>query len=164
MDYIKNKKDGFLKKEYDVTKNGIEEVFENKSLWGRVLNDVKKNFYWEYEEATAIHISLNHKLFYDEIYKYLIDKYELEDNLVKCLIDYQIVRIQHPNQEYPFTAKFDYNIHEVLLGSTKIVKNGGHVLKVHGKKYDDVYDWAKKCFWWGKRASLFQTKVEAVNE
>ena len=164
MDYIKNKKDGFLKKEYDVTKNGIEEVFENKSLWGRVLNDVKKNFYWEYEEATAIHISLNHKLFYDEIYKYLIDKYELEDNLVKCLIDYQIVRIQHPNQEYPFTTKLDYNIHEVLLGNTKIVKNGGHVLKVHGKKYDDVYDWAKKCFWWGKRAQLFQTKVEAVNE
>ena len=85
-------------------------------------------------------------------------------NLVKCLIDYQIVRIQHPNQEYPFTTKLDYNIHEVLLGNTKIVKNGGHVLKVHGKKYDDVYDWAKKCFWWGKRASLFQTKVEVVNE
>jgi len=164
MDYIKNNKGGFLKKEYDVTKNGIEEVFENESLWGRVLNDVKKNFHWEYEEATAIHISLNHKLFYEEIYKYLIDKYELEDNLVKCLIDYQIIRIQHPNQEYPFTTKLDYNIHEILLGDTKIVKNGGHVLRVNGENYDDVYDWAKKCFWWGKRAQLFQTKVEIVYE
>ena len=69
MDFSKNSpKSFFLKNELIETKKSLEIYLNCKGGLGRVVNDVRKNFAWDFEEATAINIILNNKnLFYDEI-------------------------------------------------------------------------------------------------
>ena len=157
-EWIKDNPDTILGKEYDETYSGIKNVLNQDSLWGRVISQAKKNFYWEFEEASAIVAMLNVDIFYEELSLYL-QKYNLEAEVLDSLLKYQSLRIQRPDEETLTSVQLDYNIHHVVQLREKEISKGAYRLDIEGDKFDSVYDWAKKCFWWGKRAALFKTRV-----
>ena len=55
MEFCKNPKNKFFNKELLETKESIDKVIECKGPWGRVVPDVRENFAWDFEEATAQH-------------------------------------------------------------------------------------------------------------
>ena len=63
-----------LYKEYHVTMRLLKKVFERKIPWGRKVSDVS-DIYWEYEEATGLHIAKDKNRFYNEILDFLDDTY-----------------------------------------------------------------------------------------
>ena len=63
-----------LYKEYNITKRLLRKTLDRQIPWGRKVPDVS-NIYWEYEEATAIHIAKQKKRFYGEIEDYLKEEY-----------------------------------------------------------------------------------------
>ena len=63
-----------LHEEYYETGNFLENVFKNKIPWGRKVKGAS-DIYWEYEEATCIHIAKNKKRFYNEIGDFLENTY-----------------------------------------------------------------------------------------
>ena len=63
-----------LYKEYHVTMRLLKKVFERKIPWGRKVSDVS-GIYWEYEEATGLHIAKDKERFYNEIKDFLENTY-----------------------------------------------------------------------------------------
>ena len=71
MKFIKNpKKSKFLHKEYQDTLKAVNKVLKCKGPWGRSVDQIRKNFAWDFEEATAINIILNREKFNKDIYKF----------------------------------------------------------------------------------------------
>jgi radical SAM superfamily enzyme YgiQ (UPF0313 family) len=81
-----------LFREYHITKRLLKKVFERKIPWGRKVSDVSL-IYWEYEEATAIHIVREKYRFYDEIGNFIEDQYS---------IDRKILNIQYKKMKDPY--------------------------------------------------------------
>ena len=79
-------------KEYYETRNLLENVFKNKIPWGRKVKGAS-DIYWEYEEATCIHIAKNKKRFYNEIGDFLENTY---DNRHPVLIKKQSNKMLDP--------------------------------------------------------------------
>ena len=52
----------------------LRKVFNREIPWGRRVSGAS-NIYWEYEEATAIHIAKEKNRFYGEIEDYLKEEY-----------------------------------------------------------------------------------------
>ena len=72
MKFIKNpNKSKFLNKEYKETAKAIIKVLKCKGPWGRAVNKIRKNFAWDFEEATAINIILNREEYNKDIYKFM---------------------------------------------------------------------------------------------
>ena len=68
MEFIKSSdKDSFLYKELELTKKSLQGVMQASHPWGRVLDDVRENFAWDFEEATTMRIVQNKKKFQGEI-------------------------------------------------------------------------------------------------
>jgi radical SAM superfamily enzyme YgiQ (UPF0313 family) len=63
-----------LYKEYHETMGLLDNVFKNKIPWGREVEGAS-DIYWEYEEATGIHIAKEKKRFYNEIGDFLDNTY-----------------------------------------------------------------------------------------
>ena len=63
-----------LYREYTVTKRLLRKTLDREIPWGRKVTGVS-NIYWEYEEATAIHIAKEKKRFYGEVEDYLKEDY-----------------------------------------------------------------------------------------
>jgi hypothetical protein len=63
-----------LYREYTVTMRLLKKVFDREIPWGRKVPGAS-NIYWEYEEATAIHIAKEKDRFYGEVGDYLKDEY-----------------------------------------------------------------------------------------
>ena len=85
----------FLYKEYYITKRLLKKVFEQKIPWGRKVLDVS-NIYWEYEEATIIHLVKEKRRFYDEICVFIKKQYNLDSSL----INEQYHKMKDPYIEY----------------------------------------------------------------
>ena len=96
--------------------NILEEIMKAKAPWGRVVNSVRENFAWDFEEATAITIAKNKAQFYDEIRDYLANhlKVDLEEAVLADLFKYQIDAVLDPVKSYPSEHSYHYNIHEVI--------------------------------------------------
>ena len=73
---LKNNK-GFLKEEYELTYNAINKVLKKQGPWGRELDDVRKNFEWQFEEVTAIRSAQNKNRLYEEM-KVFMKEFELK--------------------------------------------------------------------------------------
>ena len=69
-----NDKSTFLYKEYKLTMDLMDQVFDHKIPWGRKIEGAT-DVYWEYEEATSLNIVKNKKIFYDDISNFLEDTY-----------------------------------------------------------------------------------------
>ena len=69
-----NDKSTFLYKEYKLTMDLMDQVFDHKIPWGRKIEGAT-DVYWEYEEATSLNIVKNKKIFYDDINNFLEDTY-----------------------------------------------------------------------------------------
>ena len=84
-----------LFKEYNNTIKMLKKVFERKIPWGRKVSDVS-TIYWEYEEATSIHIAKEKNRFYDEIAEFLGITFDINANV----IDNQFNKMKDPYKIY----------------------------------------------------------------
>ena len=92
FDWFMVNKYSLLHKEYTITKRLLLKVFERKIPWGRKVSDVS-SIYWEYEEATAIHIAKQKDRFYEDICVFLSEEYN---------IDCRIINKQYKKMKDPF--------------------------------------------------------------
>ena len=140
------------------TKESIDKVIECKGPWGRVVPDVRENFAWDFEEATAINIVRNHNNYLDEL-KIFVSNYFEDKKILEELIKYQDITIVNPNRTYPLKEKFSYNFNEVINLSAKL-KNKENSLVIEAKNYkEDIFEWGKETLWWGRRVAANKAKI-----
>jgi len=84
-----------LHKEYTITKRLIHKVFKREIPWGRKVSDVSE-IYWEYEEATVIHIARNKRRFYEEICEFIDEEYNFDCKI----INNQYKKMKDPYEHY----------------------------------------------------------------
>jgi len=157
LEFAKNNKNTFIGKEYHNIMDNLKVILKNKRHWGDVIPGAG-NINWEVDEATCIRLTNNQDIFYDEIKKYIKNKYDLNEDILNCIINYQIARLHNPNNKYPLKKEFDYNIHDVIENHAKLKK----IKKTHtftGKNYSDLFSWAKNTLWFGRRIARYKTKV-----
>jgi len=81
FEWFMNNDRSLLYREYTVTMRLLKKVFNREIPWGRRVSGAS-NIYWEYEEATAIHIAKEKDRFYGEVGDYLKDEYGFEYSIV----------------------------------------------------------------------------------
>ena len=81
FDWFMNNHHTLLYKEYTITKRLLKKVFDRTIPWGRKVSDVS-TIYWEYEEATAIHIAKQKTRFYEEICEFVTEEYNLDCKII----------------------------------------------------------------------------------
>ena len=81
FEWFTNNDRSLLYREYTVTMRLLKKVFDREIPWGRKVPGAS-NIYWEYEEATAIHIAKEKDRFYGEVGDYLKDEYGFEYSIV----------------------------------------------------------------------------------
>ena len=59
--------DTFLGQELQSTIKNLDAVLDVKQPWGRIIDDVRQNFAWDFEEATAIECIRNQDQLYEEV-------------------------------------------------------------------------------------------------
>ena len=156
--------DSFLGKELKETIKAIEGIIAVEQPWGRILDDVKENFAWDFEEATAIRIVQNKELFYSEIREFLNKHFPIEDGVIDELFRYQDLAVLDPTLSYPIKQKFSYNIHDVISKKAPLEKKNCE-LEFTSKNYNgDLYEWGKVVLWWGRRVGACKTKIKYVNQ
>ena len=157
LEFAKDNKNTFIGEEYHKIINNLKVILKNKRHWGDVIPGAG-DINWEVDEATCIRLTNNQEKFYDEIKKYLKNKYDLDEDILNNIINYQKARLHNPNIKYPLEKEFDYNIHDLLENNAKLKK----IKKKHtftGKNYSDLFSWAKNTLWFGRRIARYKTKV-----
>jgi len=156
--------DSFLGKELKETIKAIEGIIAVEQPWGRILNDVKENFAWDFEEATAIRIVQNKDLFYSEIKDFLSDNFPIDEEVLEELFRYQDLAVLDPTISYPIKEQFSYNIHDVISKKAALEKKDCE-LEFSSTNYNgDLYEWGKIVLWWGRRVGACKTKIKYVGE
>ena len=84
-----------LFREYTVTMRLLKKVFARQIPWGRKVTGAS-NIYWEYEEATAIHIAREKYRFYDEIGDFIEEQYDID----RKILNKQYNKMKDPYKEY----------------------------------------------------------------
>ncbi len=112
----------YIGDEMQLTKDSLEIVLAGKGPWGRVVNSVKKNFAWDFEEATAIQILLNYKKHQVDVDNFL-NTFDLDDAVKHDLKTFQDASIVNPKRRYPLEVDFKYNIHDVIFNNKKLKSN-----------------------------------------
>ena len=93
--WFMNNDKSLLYREYHVTMRLLRKVFDRQIPWGRKVSDVS-NIYWEYEEATVIHIAKEKDRFYGEIGDFLKEQYGFNYSI----INEQYCKMKDPYVEY----------------------------------------------------------------
>ena len=160
---VSQNKDSFLRNQFFETKKSLDIYLNCKGGLGRVVEEIRENFSWDFEEATAINIIQNKDLFYQEI-KLFLKKYNLNEDLVYELINYQKNTIIDPNKKYPFIHKSNFNFYETINFSAKLKKEL-NIYQINGKNYDsDIFEWAKETLWWGRRVAACKAKIKNMKQ
>ena len=155
--YMVDNPDSFMGKQYLITKSTLGKVLKKEILWGRAV-DLTGNFYWEFEEATAIDVALNRDEFFDSLRGFL-NQFNLSEKVENDIIEFQSLIIKNPLEKYPLKKKFDYNIKDVLFNNKKL-KNSGFTYQFDSENYkNDVRAWGIKAIWWGRRNKGYETMV-----
>ena len=158
-----NNPDSFLGKELKETEESLEKVINCEAPWGRILEYVRKNYAWDFEEATAMQINKNKDLFYEEVYNILKSNFSIQDEVLNNLIKFQKDSIVDPNIVYPNKKEYEYNFYEVVSKKEKLIKNKKH-LQFNSTNYDgDYYKWGTEVLWWGRRVAACKTKIEDIS-
>lgn len=164
LDYSYAHPDSFLGNELKETIKAIEGIIDATQPWGRILDDVKENFAWDFEEATAIRIVQNKELFYSEIKEFLNENFPIEEDIMHELFKYQDLAVIDPTVSYPIKEKFSYNIHDVISQKASLEKKDCE-LEFSAKNYNgDLYEWGKIVLWWGRRVGACKTKIKYTNQ
>ena len=155
--YMVDNPNSFMGKQYLITKSTLGKVLRKETLWGRAV-DLTGNFYWEFEEATALEVALNRDEFLDSVREFL-NQFNLNEKVENDIIEFQSSIIKNPLEKYPMKKKFNYNIKDVLFNNKKL-KNSGYTYQFDSENYkNDVREWCIKAIWWGRRNKGFETVV-----
>jgi putative methyltransferase len=147
----------YIGKEYLIIKNNLIKILKNERHWGDVIPNVG-DINWEVDEASCIRLVENKDIFYNEISKYLENKYDIDEHVLRDIINYQKARLHHPFKKYPIYRYFNFNIHDVIENN-KSIKEIKNVQTFDGKNYNNLYEWAKNTLWFGRRIARYKTKV-----
>jgi len=155
--YMVDNPNSFMGKQYLITKNTLGKVLRKETLWGRAV-DLTGNFYWNFEEATALEVALNRDEFFDSVREFL-NQFNLNEKVENDIIEFQSSIIKNPLEKYPMMKRFDYNIKDVLFNNKKLT-NSGYNYQFDSENYkNDVREWGTKAIWWGRRNKGFETVV-----
>jgi radical SAM superfamily enzyme YgiQ (UPF0313 family) len=155
--YMVDNPNSFMGKEYLITKDTLGKVLRKETLWGRAI-DLTGNFYWYFEEATALEVALNRDEFLDSIRGFL-NQFNLSEKVENDILEFQSMIIKNPFEKYPIKKKFNHNIKDVLFNNKKLT-NSGYTYQFDSENYNnDVRDWGTKAIWWGRRNKGFETVV-----
>tara|TARA_R110002074_G_scaffold251741_1_gene423282 strand:+ start:2787 stop:4784 length:1998 start_codon:yes stop_codon:yes gene_type:complete len=164
LQYSFDNPDSFMGVELQHTIDALEGIIAVERPWGRVVDDVKKNFAWDFEEATVIKIMQNKSVFYAELWSYITESYEVPTDVLMELFKYQMSSVIDPSVTYPIRKKFTYNIDEVVK-QKKPLRKYEHELEFTADNYNgDLYEWGKIVLWWGRRVGACKTKVRQIGE
>jgi len=133
-------KNSFLGKEMYETRKSLENTINHNFYWNRLLPEIA-NHTWIHEEALAIMIMKNKKKFYEEIFQFIKQKFNIEIPIQEK--NNQIYGIVDPNIIYPI--KIDNITYSLNWNRENF--------------YGDFYSWAKECIWWGRKSSRYLTKI-----
>ena len=164
LNYAYDYPESFLGKELKATIASLENTLDAKQPWGRIIQGVKKNFAWDFEEATVINVSKNKEIFYEEIKHFLKTylKHDIKDEVLEDLFKYQKSGLIDPAKRYPAKELFDYNIHDIICNKDPL-KTKKNKLVFSADNYDgDYYEWGKEKLWWGRRIGACKAKVEVA--
>ena len=155
--------DTFIGQELQKTVNNLEAVLNVEQPWGRILPSVRKNFAWDFEEATAIQCAKNKDQFYSEMRQFILEAFDIEyDEVIQELFKYQELAIINPQNQYPFDETFKYNIHSIISRKAKL-KERENKISFEAENYSgDFYKWGIEKLWWGRRIGACKTKVSYV--
>ena len=161
-DFMMKNPDTFLGKEMKKTRESVDNVMSAIAPWGRVVDEVRPNFAWDFEEATVIVAMKNKEKFYNEVAHHMQTCYNINNELLKNLIKYQDFSILDPSKTYPIRESFDYNIHDVIYNGEEL-KNEAQKITFKAKNYNgDYFKWGKEILWWGRRVASCKTKTEVI--
>ena len=105
----------FLGRELSLTIQNLDAVLDVKQPWGRIIDDVRQNFAWDFEEATAIECSKNREQVYIEVRNFLETHFGIEyTEEIAELFRYQMLGLIDPKETYPLQSTFKHNIHNVI--------------------------------------------------
>ena len=153
---------GFLGSQLVKTRSALDSVLKAEAPWGRVVDNVRENFAWDFEEASVIEALKNKREFYNEIKHYLIMHYNIEEKVIDDLIKYQKLAVVDPRLVYPLQENFLYNIHDVLYNKSRL-KEIKNIAEFYGKSYGgDFFEYGKETLWWGRRVAACKTKVNLI--
>ena len=156
--------DSFMGIELKETIKAIEAIIKAESPWGIILNDVKKNIAWDFEEATAIRIVQNKEQFYSEMWGFIKDNYDVEDDVLKEVFEFNKCAVLDPNVAYPIKQKFNYNIYNVIRDKAPLIKEKSEY-EFDADNYDgNLYEWGKEKLWWGRRVAACKTKIKNLKK
>ena len=164
LDFAENSNESiFLKKEVKETLESLSIFLSSKGPMGRVVDTIRPNFAWDYEEATAINIIQSKNIFYKEI-KLFLKKYNLNEEILDNLIEFQKDTIVDPLNTYPLKKTYKYNFYEMINFSAKLIKKD-KIYQIDGKNYnDDIYEWGKETLWWGRRVAACKAKIINIDQ
>jgi putative methyltransferase len=162
-DFMIKNPDTFLGKEMKKTRESVDNVMSAVAPWGRVVDEVRPNFAWDFEEATVITSMKNKEKFYNEVAQHIQTCYNINNELLKSLIKYQDFSILDPSRTYPIKENFDYNIHDVIYNGEEL-KNETQNITFKAKNYNgDYFNWGKEILWWGRRVASCKVKTEVYS-
>ena len=162
LDFAENSSESiFLKKEVEETLKSLSIFLSTKGPMGRVIDSVRPNFAWDYEEATAINIVQSRDKFYNEV-KLFLKKYDLDNKILNDLIEFQKDTIVDPSNNYPLNKTFKFNFYEAINFSAKLIRKDKDY-QINGKNYNnDIYEWGKETLWWGRRVAACKAKIKIL--
>ena len=148
----------FIGKEYIETQIRYKGIINRTEYWGRSIDEVKKDYYWDFEEATSLVFTMNEDKWYNDLRDFL-SQFKLDKQVEDEILDFQRIFVCNPNTEYPIKKDFHYNIKDVLF-ENKELKNSGYEYTFENKNYQkDFLKWCKEMMWWGRRNMQHQSKV-----
>jgi putative methyltransferase len=159
--YIKTS-NGILNKEYRETKESLYRIFNKEQCWGRTVDEVKKDYYWDFEEATSLNILLSKDEYWKELYQFLISNFDEDIIVIFDIIKFQKFSKTNPFEKYPIVEDFNYNIYDVVFNGNKL-KNSGYLYKFDSKSFNnDIFRFAIENLWWGRRNGGAHTNIEQI--
>ena len=162
LDYMRENPDSFMGSELKEMRQTLDDVLLCKAPWGRILEDVRKNYAWDFEEATAMRINQNKDDFYKEVFQVIKQNYDISEDIINELIKYQKHAVIDPTKTYPAKHYLKYNFHEVIHKKAPFKKKR-QLLEFEAKNFNgDYYAWGTEILWWGRRVAACKTKIKVM--
>ena len=158
--YMKNNPNTFLGSEMKDIEQILIKILKKEELWGRKVEEVSGEYYWDFEESSAIRTMLNKDKMYSELKLFIIQIFpNINRMLVDDIIRFQQYVIKDPFQKYPTKALFNFNLKDIVYES-KPIEDTGYTYQFDSENYkNDVIEWCTKNIWWGRRNRAYEVTV-----
>ena len=163
LKFMRENPDTFLGQELQSTIENLDAVLDVKQPWGRIIDDVRQNFAWDFEEATAIECIKNQDQLYEEVEQFLKKHLNIEyTEEIAELFRYQRLGLVDPRVTYPIQETFKYNIHNVIHAKSAPKQVDTKVVFEAENYKGDYYKWGVEKLWWGRRVGACKAKAQYV--